>query len=175
VEYGIRAVADVLKEGPHLEYRVVGDGPLSEQLQTLIDELDMGDRIALLGWKTQAEIAELMRGSDIFLAPSVTSSDGEIEGIPVVLMEAMARGIPVISTWHAGIPELVQDGVSGYLVPERNVEALSQRLLDLSMNPALWSAMGRAGRERVERNHDIEKLNDHLEQLYERLIDGPLR
>lgn len=174
VEYGIRAVAKVVERDPQVNYRIAGDGPLRSDLECLIDTLNLGDRVQLLGWKRQEEIVELMRETDILLAPSVTSQDGDQEGIPVVLMEALAQGLPVLSTWHSGIPELVRDGESGFLVPERDVDALAERLGHLAGHPEIWAEMGRAGRDYVETYFDINKLNDRLVNLYQFLLDGEL-
>ena len=174
VKYGIQAVTNALKKYPNIEYRIAGDGPLKSDLQNLIDALNVSDKVKILGWKRQEEIVGLMKGADILLAPSVTSEDGDQEGIPVVLMEALAQGLPVISTQHAGIPELVQDGEFGFLVPERDVDALTEKLEYLVEHPETWPEMGRAGRDYVERYYDINKLNDQLIQLYQRLLDGDL-
>ncbi len=86
------------------------------------------------------------------------------------LMEAMATGLPVVSTVHAGIPELVEDGVSGFLVPERDEEKLAQRILDLVDHPQRWPEMGRRGRMKVEAEYDSDALNDRLEATYLRLL-----
>ena len=85
-------------------------------------------------------------------------------------MEAMATGLPVLSTWHSGIPELVKDGVSGFLVPERDVVSLSERLVYLIEHPEIWPEMGRAGRAYVETNYDINKLNDRLIAIFQNLL-----
>jgi len=140
----------------------------------LIERLNIGNKVRLLGWKQQEEIIELMKNTDIVIAPSVVSEDGDEEGIPVVLMEALAQGMPVLSTQHSGIPELVQDGESGFLVPERNVNALAEKLAYLVKHPEIWSAMGQAGREYVEKCYNIDTLNDKLVDLYQHLIDGKL-
>jgi len=174
IEYAIKAVASVLGEYPHIEYSIAGDGPLRGDLENLIGELDVGDRIRLLGWKRQEEIVGLVKRADILLATSVTSEDGDQEGIPVVLMEALAQGLPVLSTYHSGIPELVQDGKSGFLVPERDVDALAEKLEHLVKHQEIWADMGRAGRDYVERYYDIDKLNDQLVQLYQQLLGGEL-
>ena len=134
VKYGIQAVASVLKQYPHLSYKIAGDGPLKGDLQCLIDHLNIGEKVKLLGWKPQGETVNLIKEADIFLAPSVTAANGDQEGIPVVLMEALASGLPVISTHHSGIPELVEDGRSGLLVPERDVPALADALKRLLEN-----------------------------------------
>ncbi|WP_347275219.1 glycosyltransferase [Candidatus Kuenenia sp.] len=175
VQYGINAVAKVLKNHPDIEYKIVGDGTLRGDMTRLIDELDVSNNIKLLGWKTQEEIMELMKTTDILLAPSVTSQDGDQEGIPVVLMEALAQGIPVLSTYHSGIPELVHDGISGFLVPERDVDSLAERLMYLIGHQEIWAEMGKAGRKYVAENYDVNKLNDQLLELYQRLLNEESR
>jgi len=174
VEYGVRAVAQILTRRRDVEYSIVGDGPLSTTLQSLIDDLNAGERIKLLGWKTQAEVTDLLKSSDILLAPSVTTEQGDEEGIPGVIMEAFAHGLPVVSTHHAGIPEVVRDGVSGFLVPERDAHGLAGRLERLIDDPGMRSAMGRQGRAFVEEHYDIEKLNDRLVRIYQKLLGGEL-
>ena len=172
VEYGIKAVAKVMQTHLNVEYRIVGDGPMKRNLEGLIEDLRIVDGVKLLGWKNQEKIVELMKDTDILLAPSVTSKDGDQEGIPVVLMEALAQGLPVLSTLHSGIPELVQDEISGFLIPERDVDALAAKLIYLIEHPEVWSDMGRAGRAYVEKYYDINKLNDQLVVLYQQLLDG---
>jgi colanic acid/amylovoran biosynthesis glycosyltransferase len=100
------------------------------------------------------------------LHPSITARNGEAEGIPNALKEAMAMGLPVVATRHAGIPELVEDGVSGLLSHERDVDALSDCLAVLCADPGRWPAMGRAGRARIEGDYDRNRLNDELVRLY---------
>ncbi|MBD2101127.1 glycosyltransferase [Leptolyngbya sp. FACHB-261] len=170
VEYGIRAVAQLAKRGHSVEYTVVGDGDLRQDLEQLSQKLDVSHIVKLPGWKQQPEIIEILTGSDILLAPSVTSGDGDQEGIPVVLMEAMALGLPVLSTEHSGIPELVKHGHSGFLVPERDVDALVDKLELLIANADAWASMGKSGREYVEQYYDIHKLNNQLAETYEQLL-----
>ena len=170
VQYGIQAVAKVLKHYPDVEYRIAGDGPLRRDLIDLINKLNINKNVKLLGWKQQDYISELMSHADILLAPSVTSKDGDQEGIPVVLMEASARGLPVISTYHSGIPELVIDRKSGLLVQERNVNALAEKLEYLITHQEMQEEMGREGRKYVEENYDINKLNARLVKIYQELM-----
>ncbi len=172
VEFGIRAVAKVLKRYSAIEYKIAGDGELRNKIEELIEDLKIGEKVRLLGWQQLNEIKELMQEADILLAPSVTSVSSEQEGIPVVLMEALATGLPVISTQHSGIPELVQDGKSGFLAHERDVDALAERLEYLIEHPEIWPEMGRAGREQVEENYDIDKLNEQLVEIYQKLLEG---
>jgi colanic acid/amylovoran biosynthesis glycosyltransferase len=122
----------------------------------------------------QEEVSDILHRAHLLIAPSVTAADGDQEGTPVAILEALASGLCVISTWHSGIPELVEDGISGRLVPERNVFALSSAIDELVQSPEAWVKMGLAGRRRVEERHDINELNDQLVQLYERLLAEPV-
>ncbi|MDT7541863.1 MAG: colanic acid/amylovoran biosynthesis glycosyltransferase [Acidobacteriota bacterium] len=170
LEYAVRAVAQLIKEGRLIEYDIIGDGALREYLQSVIDEAGMGGAIRLVGWKSRADVREMLRRSHIFLGPSVTGHDGDEEGIPVSLMEAMATGLPVVCTAHSGIPELVQDSVSGFLVPERDALSLAERLSFLIDREDSWRELARRARSVVEERHDIGKLNDELVEIYRRLI-----
>jgi len=170
IEYGIRAVAALIKSGYSLKYKIIGDGPLRNQLQKLVEDLRVSNHVLFLGWQQQQEVADALAAADILLAPSLTSQEGDQEGIPVVLMEAMAMGLPVVSTLHSGIPELVQDGISGFLVPERDVDALASKLSYLLDHSELWSQMGKAGREFVEKYYNIRDLQGQLEAVYHSLL-----
>ncbi len=170
VAYGVEAVARLLQSGRKIQYQIAGDGVLRGELEQLIEKLGMRENIRLLGWKDHDELARLMEQAHILLTPSVTAANGEQEGIPNVAKEAMAMGIPVVSTYHSGIPELVEDGVSGYLAAERDVDALADSLARLLDHPERWPQMGRAGRKKVEEEFDMERLNDQLEALYRSLI-----
>ena len=172
VEYGVRAVAKLAKNNRNIQYNIIGDGYLREPLEQLIEKLDVSDTVKLLGWKQQQEIIETLNNADILLAPSVTSPNGDREGIPVVLMEAMAMGLPVLSTQHSGIPELIEDGISGFLVPERDIDGLAEKLNYLIEHPEIWSKMGQAGHLYVKEHHDINQLNDQLVEIYRKLVEN---
>jgi colanic acid/amylovoran biosynthesis glycosyltransferase len=169
-EYGIRAVAKLTKNVQNIEYTIVGDGALNEYLQNLIQELGVDNNIHMVGWKQQEEVIEILENAHILLAPSVTSKNGDQEGIPVSLMEAMAMGLPIVSTKHSGIPELIENGVSGFLVPERDSEALYEKLKYLVDRPDMWPEMGAQGRKYVEENYNINKLNDRLVHIFKDLV-----
>ncbi len=170
IEYAIRAIASLAQAYPHLEYLIVGDGPLKDEFSALIRQLKADSVIKLVGWKTEQELIEILDRAHLFIAPSVTAQDGDQDAPVNVLKEAMAMGLPVLSTYHGGIPELVQDGISGFLVPERDAEALAKKLKYLIEHPEDWPKMGQAGRAFVEQHYDIHRLNDRLVQLYERLL-----
>ncbi|MEM8830640.1 MAG: glycosyltransferase [Cyanobacteria bacterium P01_G01_bin.19] len=170
IEYAIRAVADTIPYYPHLEYNIIGDGYLRDSLQQLITELGLTNKIKLLGWKQQAEIISILDNTQIFLAPCITAQDGNQDAPVNTLKEAMAIGLPVISTYHGGIPELVQNGVSGYLVPERDSQAIAEKLQYLIANSNLWQYLGKQGRKFVEQHYDIEPLNDLLVDVYRQTL-----
>ena len=165
--YAIEAVANARKAGCDIHFTIVGDGRLRRQIEEKIADCQIHDAVTLLGWRDHDEIVRLLGESHILIAPSVTADDGDQEGIPNVLKEAMATGLPVLSTLHSGIPELVEDGVSGYLVPERDVDALSDRLISLCDHPERWVEMGKNARQKIDADFDMAKINKQLEELYE--------
>lgn len=172
-EYGIQAFARILSEFPRTQLRIIGDGVLRPSIERLIDELGLerGKNVFLLGYLTYDAYEKEAANAHIFMAPSVTASNGDSEGgAPTVLLEMQARGLPVLSTWHADIPEVVIDGASGYLVPERDVVALGEKLAELLAHPKQWSEMGRAGRAHIEKQHDIVKLAQELERKYDTVL-----
>lgn len=170
IEYGLRAVANVSAWFPALRYDIVGGGPLRGKLEELARGLGIDDRVTFHGVQTGSFVRQAMCAADVFLAPSVTARYGSQEGTPTVLMEAASAGLPVISTMHAGIPEVVLDGVSGFLVPERDAEALAARLGDLLACAERWAAMGAAGRRHIERNYNVRLLSGELEALYREVL-----
>ncbi len=170
IEHVLRSVRVLLDRGVDVHYRILGDGPRRERLAALAADLGVGDRVTLRGRHGQEKVRDTLEESHVLVAASVTAADGDEEGIPNVLKEAMASGMPVVGTRHAGIPELIEDGVSGYLVPERNEAALADALQRLEREPGRWAAMARAGRRKIEMEYDIHRLNDRLAGLLENLI-----
>lgn len=165
MEYLVRAVPRLVARGVDASLRIVGVGPLRERLERVAGESSSGGRVAFLGGLGHDGVASEMLRADVLVAPSVTAGDGDMEGIPVVLMEAMASGVPVVSTVHSGIPELVTNGESGVLVRERDPDALAAAIGALVAEPARWAPMLSAARERVERLHDATRLDGELERL----------
>ena len=132
-----------------------------------ISEHDLGDRVRLLGWQNQERCRREMQDADIFLAPSVVDADGRGEGgAPTTILEAQAMGMPVVSTRHCDIPYVTRPGESALLVGERDDEALAEALVELLEQPERWSQMGRAGRDHVERHHDVTVEAARLEEIY---------
>lgn len=170
LEFAISAVARLLKKYPWIEYNIIGDGVLYNSLQNQIKRLGVEKNIKLLGFKPHDHVAELMDKSHIFLLPSVTARSGQTEGLPTGLQEAMAMGLPVVSTYHSGIPELVEDEINGFLVQERRVTPLIKKLEYLITHPKKWAQMGIEGRKSVEIQHDVHKQNKKLERLFLNLV-----
>ena len=127
--YALRAFAQIAKKYPSVELRIVGDGPLKQNINNEIQNLNINDRVHLLGAQDYDRYLLELRNCDIFLSPSVTASNGDSEGgAPTTILEAQATGIPIVSTYHADIPTIVQDGITGFLVAERNVDGLVENL-----------------------------------------------
>jgi len=171
VEYGIKAIAKILKHHKKLQYIIIGSGPLLKAIQNLIKSLQIGDSVKLLGRQRQDAIIDILNKSHLLIAPSVTGKDDDQEGIPVSLLEAMATGIPVVSTQHSGITELVENGVTGFLVPERHIDSLAERISYLISHPDVCAQMGLAARAHIEKHFNIEKLNNRLTEIYKELLD----
>ena len=119
----IEACRQLKEQGVAFRYRILGIGPWERRLRTLIEQYQLEDVVEMPGFKPSHEVKAMLDDADVFLLPSVTGADGDMEGIPVALMEAMAVGIPVVSTLHSGIPELVEADKSGWLVPENDARS----------------------------------------------------
>jgi glycosyltransferase involved in cell wall biosynthesis len=143
----LAALAQLRDDLPNLHLVLVGDGPDRKTLETAAAPL--GDRVTFTGYLSQNEVAQAMQAADICVLPSFA------EGVPVVLMEAMASRKPVIATQVAGVGELVEDGVSGFIVPPGDMESLAARIRVLAGDAKLRAQMGKAGRDKVVAEFDI--------------------
>ncbi|EEZ4477857.1 MULTISPECIES: colanic acid biosynthesis glycosyltransferase WcaL [Escherichia] len=166
----IEACRQLKEQGVAFRYRILGIGPWERRLRTLIEQYQLEDMVEMPGFKPSHEVKAMLDDADVFLLPSVTGADGDMEGIPVALMEAMAVGIPVVSTLHSGIPELVEADKSGWLVPENDARALAQRLAAFSQLDAdkLAPVIKRA-REKVEHDFNQQVINRELASLLQAL------
>lgn len=144
---------------------IVGDGPLLETLRNEAKALKL-DALSFRGALQQHEIRELLANADVFVLPCVQAPDGDVDGIPVALMEAMASGVPVISTRISGIPELVKDGHSGLLVGPADPLSLADALERLVSEPGLGERLSRGGREAIEREFDLVTIGAQLERFF---------
>jgi glycosyltransferase involved in cell wall biosynthesis len=168
--YLLDACRLLLDCGVDLDCRLVGDGPLRRELETRIAELDLGAHVHLEGPRPRPEVVEILARADVAVCPSVFTSKGDREGIPVALMEAMASGLAVVASDISGIPELVEDGVTGMLVPPGDSGALADAIAQLEDDPALRARLGEAARARVERDFD---LRHNAEALAPLLLEEP--
>ncbi len=155
----IEAIAQLAEKYPDLTLRLVGDGPDRTELEAEVAKRGLQNRIVFLGYRSQTEVAEELARTDVFVLPSFA------EGVPVVLMEAMASQVPVLTTRIAGVPELVEDGVSGQLVPPGDVSAFADALDTLLSDGGLRQRYGAAGRAKVVTEYDAAQEAQWLSEL----------
>ena len=150
----VAAAGRLVAEGIPVEVRIAGEGELSARVQTAIDIAGLSDVITLLGARTQQEVRDLLVWADVFAAPSIVGADGNADGLPTVLLEAMASGVPCVASTVTGIPEAIEHGVTGFLHTPGNVEELAGALATVA-DPAFdrW-AMAAAGRRHIEERFD---------------------
>ena len=165
-----RAFAVFLRQYPNATLTIAGEGPFLSDLQKLARELRIDERVLFTGFISQEQLRDIYYGSHIFLHPSQTGHDGNQEGVPNSMLEAMASGLPVFATQHGGIPEAIENGVSGVLVREHDHEALAQALLNAAQDPDFLSRIARSGAEAVRKNFDLITQAQGLEDIYLRLI-----
>jgi glycosyltransferase involved in cell wall biosynthesis len=156
LRYLLEACRILQDRGFEFDCQIIGEGPLRLGLEEMIDRLSLRDHVALAGPLAQDAVMDKYREATIFVLPCITARDGDRDGIPNVILEAMAMSLPVVSTYHSGIPEAVKNGVTGYLVQPRDPEALSDALGDLLHDEELRVRMGRAGRLRVAEEFDAD-------------------
>ncbi|QQE76368.1 glycosyltransferase [Brevibacillus composti] len=171
----IKAFARVGRQYPQATLTIVGDGEEKKKLKRMIKKYGLTDRVKLRGALTHKEVQRELAKCHLFVIACKTAKNGNQEGIPNVLMEAMATGRPVISTYHAGIPELVEHEVSGYLVPEKSPGKLARMISRVLANSGEWQRVAQRARVKVETNHDIEKQRAKLEDLYLRVAKKTMR
>ena len=162
----LHAFTVFLTHYPRATLTIAGEGPMSDELQELTRKLKIDDRVSLPGFLSSEKLREIYYASHIFLHPSETGSDGNQEGIPNSMLEAMATGLPVFATDHGGIPEAIENGVSGILVPERDHEALSEALLKSVKDPDLLARLARNGAKAVEQKFEQKNQIRRLEEIY---------
>lgn len=166
----IRAFANATKEAGQMTLHIVGNGREEKECRALVKEYNLISKVIFHGWKSSKEVKELMQQCDVFVLNSRIDSRGETEGLPVGLLEAMAMGMPVISTQHAGIPLAVESEVSGILVNERDTDALSQQIVRLYHNKELREAMGKAARVKVENQFTMKGMHENLHKIYRGVV-----
>jgi colanic acid/amylovoran biosynthesis glycosyltransferase len=164
------AFAIFQKEFPNAELIIAGKGPLQSHLEELAEELGIVAKVHFRGFLSQKELLELYASSHCFLHPSETPPDQNQEGIPNSILEAMATGLAVLATKHGGIPEAVEEGRSGFLVEERDFEALAAAMKNLVRSPLAFREMGALASESVAANFEQREQIRQLEAHYDEAI-----
>lgn len=164
--YLVKACAELQKRDVPFRCRIVGGGDLRLMLERAIVENQLDGRVELLGPRTQDEVSRLLRTANCYVQPSVITSSGKMEGIPVALMEAMASGIPVVATSISGIPELVKNGDTGWLVPPEDVQALADALLQIHRDPSEATRRAYSGRRWVLDEFELSSNAKRLSLLF---------
>lgn len=166
--YLIDACAQLAADGIAFRCLLVGEGEDRPELEAQIRRLGLERQVELLGAQPRHRVSELLGQADAMVLPSVVMPDGKMEGIPVALMEALASEIPVVATAISGIPELVKDGLTGLLAPQRDAGSLAAALRRLQQDPELGRRLAAAGREHVLREFNLERNTAALRALLER-------
>lgn len=152
-----------------LQLTIAGDGPLREPMLRRVEELTLEEEIDYVGSVSHEEVRRLMQRGHVYTQHCKTASSGAEEGQGVTFIEAQASGLPVVATQSGGVPSVVVDGETGYLVPEEDVEAMADRIVHLARHPEMWEEMGRAGREHVKKNFNLKEQVIKLISLYKKV------
>jgi len=171
-QFTIRAFAKTHAAYPTARLRMIGDGPLLEECVILAKTLGLEDVIEFSGALPHSELHAAMQEARCFVQHSVEASSGDCEGTPVVILEAGASGLPVISTRHAGIPDVVIEGETGFLVDERDFEGMAEHMILLAQEPVLAQRMGEAARRRIADDFSLEGTTSRLWQVIESCMNG---
>ena len=166
-EYLIKAVKEVLKKHGNIHLTIVGSGPLEERLKNIIKELKLDSNAKIMKNVSDEELLHLYNSSDLFVLPSIVDSQGNTEGLGVVLLEAMACKLPVIGSNIGGIPDIIQDGETGLLVPEKDISGLSNAILSLIENEELQEKIAVNGYNKVRERFSWEKIAESYLSVYE--------
>ena len=166
IEYLLRAAPLVLK-ATSTHFLIAGDGPDRPRLERLTAELGLRDAVTFAGTIPPDDLPSYYAQSDVFVHPVIADPSGDVEGLGIVLLEAMALGKPVIASGIGGITDVVADSETGYLLPEKDVDGLAEHVATLISDPGLRERMGEAGRRRVEERFSVPALADQVMQVYE--------
>jgi colanic acid/amylovoran biosynthesis glycosyltransferase len=164
----LQSLASLQSSHPEITLTVVGDGEDRSFLEQMSLQLGLQERVNFVGYKSQTEVRQYLQQSEVFVLPSFA------EGIPVVLMEAMAAGVPVVATQIAGISELVEDGINGYLVPPGDSISLTKRIESLLGDGELRSRLGASGRLKVEREFNLDREVERLYRVMNSALQGKI-
>jgi glycosyltransferase involved in cell wall biosynthesis len=167
IDYLLSAAAALQHEFPALRVEIAGAGPEREKLEAAVAQAGLEERVKFLGWIE--DIRTVLPRWDVFVMPSLE------EGFPIAALDAMAAGLPVIATPVGGVPELIEDGATGWLVPPRDIESLTSRLRILLSDPELRARMGAAGYARMRDHFSCAQMTARFAQLYDELLNTKRR
>ena len=168
----LQAFALFREHYPNATFVIAGDGPMLEELKAWVAKLGLGKSVRFPGFLSQAKLYQLYVASHIFFHPSELMADSNQEGIPNSMLEGMSSGLPVVATLHGGIPEAVQNGKTGLLVPEKDPPALCEALRKMTESAAEWARMGQEASEHITASFEQRAQIHHLERQYQRVLDG---
>lgn len=168
----MQAFKKIKSKFPKATLTIIGGGELEGYITSLATQLNLGTSFRLLNRVPKSQVPELMAQADLFCAPSLTAANGDVEGIPNTIKEAMATGIPVLATNHAGIPEIITNNQDGILVRENDVDHLAQALEFMLLNRHLWEGYTLRARQNVEQNFDQNKQLLLQAKYYDELLGG---
>jgi len=171
----LRALHQVQQKGLRFRCYIIGGGPMQGELEKLSAELGLRECVEFRGQMSQTELLAYYRQAGLFTLACEVQNDGDRDGIPNVLVEAMAMGLPVVSTSISGIPELIESGVNGLLVPEKDPEALAEGIETLLRQPEMARRLGLAGRAKVERDFDAKRNVQKIGELLRGAVANPAR
>jgi colanic acid/amylovoran biosynthesis glycosyltransferase len=183
ISYAVEAFGRVKQSNPDLKIQltVIGDSrgkteeeKIKKRILNLIQEYMLGDYIRLLGYQPYNVWLQELSKNHIFIHPSLQAESGDTEGgAPVSIIEASAAGLPILSTTHCDIPEIVLDRQSGYLVPEKDTGALEEKLMFLISHPDIWEKLGRTGRSHIQKEYNIIHQSNRLKDIYDQILARP--
>jgi glycosyltransferase involved in cell wall biosynthesis len=168
--YGLEAFCRVAADHADIALEIVGDGKLRPEYDAILARHGCAERVSFAGVLQHAQVLEAMADADLLIAPSVIADNGDRESGLIVVKEAAARSVPTIGTYHGGIPEIIDDAKTGYLVSERDADAIEDRLRRLLADPGLRTKMGGAAREKMEAEYDIADRVAALENHYDEVL-----
>jgi colanic acid/amylovoran biosynthesis glycosyltransferase len=170
IDDALHAFARFAVKHPKALFTIAGEGPLREPMEKLSDELGLKGKVQFAGFLNGADLCALYHRAHIFIHPSRMTEDQNQEGVPNSMLEAMATGLPLLATRHGGIPEAVRDGVDGFLVAERDRDALCDAMLKLAADPGKWRDMGAAASAQVRENFESAMQIEKLECAYDEAL-----
>ncbi len=171
LDVSLQAFAAFAADHPEARFTIAGEGPLLEPMAELAGELGVADKVEFAGFLGEGDLCALYHRSHLFVHPSQITADGNQEGIPNSMLEAMATGLPVAATLHGGIPEAVEHGTTGLLGPERDAATLLDHIRGITSDPARWAAMGEAASRAMQENFEHRAQIAKLEAVYREALE----